>query len=1031
MRYLITFLLALFTSQALAQQGGPLLEVWPKEIQLSSKRARVQVVVTGRWASGETIDLTRSAKVESNDEATVTVKNGIATPHGNGKAVLKVSAAGQVSSVPVAVSNFKKPDPIRFRYETLAVLTKQGCNAGSCHGSPKGKGGFSLSLFAYSPEIDEEALIRDGLGRRTNPQDPDASLMIRKPMLRIPHVGGKKLRKTDEAYRILHQWILEGANGLAKNEPECVRIEVYPKTSRVLDLSREGRTAQQLSVLAHFDDGSVRDVTRIATYGTSHDEVATVGASGLVTAHQAGLSAVTIRYLEHLESVYFTAVRPVDGFEWTPQPEMNFVDTHVNAKLRQMSILPSEVCSGEIFVRRVSLDLTGLLPPVETTRAFLADGSKTKRTELIDRLLASEEHARFWAQKQADLMRVNAKLLPDGRADLLGSWIVDTFRKNKPYDRFAREVITASGDTKQTAAANYFFAIENTNDVTETTSQVFMGSRINCAKCHNHPFENWTQEDYYSIGAVFTRLKKDGDRIGIADSGEMSHPTSGKVMHPWGLPKNIDPNSLKQDRRVAFANWLTANENPFFARVEVNRIWSHLFGKGIVNPVDDFRSSNPPSNVELLEALAAEFIKSGYDRRHIIRTICNSFAYQRSTATNATNENDEKLFSRAIPRLLSAEQILDAVGQVTASQRPLAEVSAEEEAAAKELEKLLAQIAADQPRWEQPLLNEVKKLTVWQTPWHSIGPFKANNLEEAKSKVFFNEPKVDLTAVSGKMKWTSRPTWADGKTHKLDKAVGGTLLYRVLIAPEDTMATISMGADDSVRVWLNGEQYLDEADTVGTKPGDHEFPLQLTKGRNELVLRIANAGGECSFHYELLDELGEAIGTPKAPAEILEVVAKPAADRTAVERTRLVAWKQDSSKLVQLLRGKLKKLAAREAYATQRTVPQQTEFLKAFGQPERTSPCACDRSSEPTLDQALQMLNGKTVLDQVNRSQSRFEALADEKFVQELYLAALCRSPRETELKTATEYLRGRERRQAIRDLVWAVLNTQEFLLQH
>ena len=1031
MRYFTTFLIALLASPVVAQQGKPVLEVWPKEIPLFSKRARVQIVVTERWASGETIDLTRSARVESNDEAIVTVKNGMATPHGNGKAILNVSAAGQVALVPVVVSNFEKSDPIRFRYETLAVLTKQGCNAGSCHGSPKGKGGFSLSLFAYSPEIDEESLIRDGLGRRTNPQDPDASLMIRKPMLRIPHVGGKKLRRTDEAYRTLHQWILEGANGLATNEPTCVRIQVYPKASRVLDLSREGRTAQQLSVLAHFDDGSVRDVTRIATYGTSHDEVATVGPSGLVTAHQAGLSAVTIRYLEHLESVYFTAVRPVDGFEWTPQPEANFVDTHVNAKLRQMSIHPSEVCSDEVFVRRVSLDLTGLLPTVKTTLAFLADDSKSKRAELIDRLLASEEHARFWAQKQADLMRVNAKLLPDGRADLLGSWIVDAFRENKPYDQFAREVVTARGDTRQTAAANYFFAIENTNDVTETTSQVFMGSRINCAKCHNHPFENWTQEDYYSIGAVFTRLKKDGDRIDIADSGEMSHPASGKVMHPWGLSTNVDPTSLKEDRRVAFAKWLTANGNPFFARVEVNRIWSHLFGKGIVNPVDDFRSSNPPSNVELLEALAAEFIESDYDRRHIIRSICNSLAYQRSTATNSSNENDELLFARAIPRLLSAEQILDAVGQVTGSQRPLAEVSAEEATAAKELEKLLAEIAADQPRWEKSLQDEVKKLPVWQTPWHSIGPFKAKSFEEVKSKVFFNEPKVDLTAASGKMKWTPRPTWVDGKTHKLDKAIGGTLLFRVLIAREDTMAMISMGADDSVRVWLNGEQQFDVADTVGTKPGDHEFPLELQKGRNELVLSIANAGGECSFYYELLDELGEAIGMPEAPAEILEVSAKLAANRTGPERTRLVAWKQDSSKLVQLLRGKLKTLQARAAYATQRTVPQQTEFLKAFGQPERTSPCACERSSEPTLDQALQMLNGKTVLDEVNRARSRFEALGDEKLVEELYLAALCRPPRERELRTATEYLRGRDRRQAIRDLVWAVLNTQEFLLQH
>lgn len=1023
--------LASIPGPVFSQQDRPVLEVWPVEIELTSRRARLQIVASGRWADGGMSDLTRSAKFEADDESIATVKAGVVIPRGNGKTTIKVRAFGQDALIPVTVSDFDEADPIRFRYETLAVLTKQGCNAGSCHGSPKGKGGFSLSLFAYAPEIDEEALIRDGFGRRTNPQDPDASLMIRKPMLRIPHVGGKKLRKTDEAYDILHQWILEGAAGLSQDEPECVRIEVYPNTSRVLDLTREDRTAQQLSVLAHFSDGSVRDVTRIATYGTSHGEVASVGAAGLVTAHQAGLTAVTVRYLEHLKSVYFTVIRPVDGFQWIEQPVASYVDSHVNARLRQMSLLPSGRCSDEVFLRRVSLDLTGLLPPVETTRSFLADASGSKRAKLIDRLLASEEHARFWAQKQADLMRVNAKLLPDGRADLLGSWIIDSFRKNQPFDEFARAVITASGNTRTTAPANFFFAIESTNDITETTSQVFMGSRINCAKCHNHPFENWTQEDYYSIGAVFARVRKDGDLISVADTGEIRHPASGKVMHPWGLPKNVDANSLNDDRRNVFAKWLTAKENPFFARVEVNRIWSHLFGTGIVNPVDDFRSSNPPSNVDLLDSLAADFLRSGYDRRHIIRTVCNSFTYQRSTAVNSTNENDDRLFSHAIPRLLSAEQIFDAVGQVTGVQRPLIEVARDEAVTKTELHNVLDQIAADQPRWEESLQKEIASRPVWQTPWHSMGPFRTKTFDAAVSTIFFHEPTVDLTATSGELKWTSRPEWSDGKKHILNKVVGATLLHRVLIAREDSVVSVSLGADDSVRLWINGRQLPDAEGTGGVTPGEHVFRLTLTKGRNELVMRIANSGGECAFHYELLDELGKAVGVPKSPAEILQIAAKPVAERSRSEKRRLLTWKQDSSKLVQLLRRKLNTIAARSVYATQCTVPRQTDFLKAFGQPERTSPCACERSSEPTLDQALQMLNGKTVLDQVNQSPSRFEPLSDETLVEELYLAALARSPRDHERKTATEYLAGRNRRQAIRDLVWAVLNTQEFLLQH
>ena len=1031
MRNLACLVCLLPLQSAVAEPPVTRLEVWPQSIELPSKRARIQIVVTGLTASGTAIDLTRQAAIESRDKSVAAVTGSLATPVADGETAVRITAAGLQVSVPVRVSHQAGEDPIRFRSETLAVLTKQGCNAGSCHGSPRGKGGFSLSLFAYSPAIDEAALIRDGLGRRTNPQQPDTSLIIRKPMLRIPHVGGKKLRRSDEAYRILHQWILEGAHGHAADKPECVRIEVYPDSQRVLDLSRESQVSQQLSVISHFSDGTVRDVTRIATYGTSHDQVATVDADGLVSAHESGLSAVTIRYLNHLESVYFTAIRPPDGFQWREQPESGFVDAHVNARLRQMSVLPSAVCSDATFIRRVSLGLTGLLPTVETTRAFLRSTSKTKRAEQIDRLLVSEEHARFWAQKQADLMRVNPQLLPDGRADFLATWIIDSFRRNQPYDQFARQVITASGDTTKTAPANYFFAIESTNDVIETTSQVFMGTRLNCARCHNHPFENWTQKDYYRIGAVFTRVRKQGNLIAVADTGEMSHPASGEVMRPWGQRDDQNPGSLKADRRVAFAAWLTSHQNPFFARVEVNRIWSHLFGRGIVNPVDDFRSSNPPSNVSLLDALAADFIQSGYDRRHIIRTICNSETWQRSSETDATNKNDRILFSHAYPKLLSAEQIFDAIGQVTATQQPVSAVAQVEADSVTDLNTLLTQIKDDQPRWEATLQEAAGRIPVWQTSWFSLGPFRTKTYDQAVTKTFLGEPVVDLTATSGKLKWQPQPGWTDGKQHGLNNAVGATLLFRRLIAREDTQVSVSLGTDDGVRVWLDRNQIHDVSRTRGLQPGQDQIKLSLTKGSHELLLRIANAGAECAFQYELLDADGKNIPVPSSPPEILQIAAQPAASRSREDQVRLLTWKQESSRLVQLLRTKLKTLHSRQGFATQQTVPQQSDFLTAFGQPKRESPCACERSAEPTLDQALQMLNGKTVLDQINRAPSRFESLDDTSLVQELYLAALCRAPRAGEIQTATTYLQGRDRRQAIRDLVWAIVNTQEFLLQH
>ncbi|MFP6764442.1 MAG: DUF1553 domain-containing protein, partial [Planctomycetaceae bacterium] len=499
-------------------------------------------------------------------------------------------------------------------------------------------------------------------------------------------------------------------------------------------------------------------------------------------------------------------------------------------------------------------------------------------------------------------MRVNTQLLPDGRADFLATWIIDSFRSNQPYDQFARDIITASGNTKQNAPANFFFAIASTNDVIETTSQVFMGTRLNCAKCHNHPFENWTQKDYYSIGAVFTRVRKQGDLITVADTGEMSHPVSGKVMHPWGQPEDQDPAALKDDRRVAFAAWLTSHQNPFFSRVEVNRIWSHLFGSGIVNPVDDFRSSNPPSNVALLDALADEFIRSGYNRRHIIRTICNSYTWQRSSETSVSNKSDRSLFSHADPKLLSAEQILDAIGQVTATQQPASAVARQEAETVAELNTLLTQIADDQPRWESTLQSEVNRIPVWQTSWFSLGPFRTKTYDEAVQKQFLGEPAVDLTATSGKLTWQPQTGWADGKQHGLNKAVGATLLFRRLIAREDTQVTVALGTRDAVRLWLDGKQFHDSSARRELQPGQDRIQLSLSTGPHELLLRIANSGAECAFHYELLDDGGQLIAAPSSPPEILQIVNQPAASRSSEDRSRLLTWKQGTSRLVQLLR---------------------------------------------------------------------------------------------------------------------------------
>ncbi len=760
------------------------VEVAPAVVRLNSSRDTRQLVVTG-YFRGEPRDLTGAAAYRLVGPPVAGVSGGRVWARRDGQATLIVAMGGREVRVPVVVGRTAAADPVQFRFETLAVLTKSGCSTGSCHGSPHGRGGLSLSLFGYDPAIDRIALTRDGYSRRLSLIDPEESLLLKKPLLEVSHGGGRRFRRGEVGWSVLRRWIAEGAS-VESAAIECVGIEVLPGPERVL---RAPWLRQQLSVLARFSDGSSRDVTSIATYSSSHSSVADVTDSGLVTGSARGQSSVSVRYLEHLKSVHFTVVEQVPGFVWRPEPETNPVDRLVNAKLRQLMYQPSDLAGDAVFLRRVSLDLTGLLPSPEVTRRFLADTAADKRARMVDGLLQSDAHARFWALKLADLIRVHPRRLKDGRAEALSQWLVESFRANAPFDRMVRALLTSSGDPRSNPAAGYYLAMGTPEERTEMTAQVFMGSRLECARCHNHPFENWTMRDYYRIAAVFARTNA-SERAGVtlATAGETMHPTTREVMTPWA-GEAADPAA---DRRVAFVDWLVRPGNPYFARVEVNRIWAELFGRGIVDPVDDFRSSNPAANSPLLDALAREFEAGGYDRRRIIRMICNSRAYQRSTATNRLNEQDDALFSHARARLLSAEQIRDALTLVT-----------------------------------QP------------------------------------EP----------------------------------------------------------------------------------VPSSL---------------------------------------------------------------------------------------ATQRAFPERSPFTTAFGQPQRETACTCERHSEPTLLQALELLNGRTIQLAAEQGASRYEGLDDGAAVTELYLAAYSREPNERERTTAIAHLRGRpNRREALVDLLWTVMNTREFVFQH
>ena len=652
------------------QVGQPQkIEVFPSSIKLASTRDPMRIIVTGFYADGAIQDLTRAAEMISTNTAVAEIVNRVVRPKGDGSAEIVVKVGGQEAKIPLIVAGASQPRRRSFEFDALVAISKSGCNSGACHGSPSGKGGFRLSLRAFDPKLDELTLIHEDFGRRTNPLKPEESLLLLKPMMRVPHGGGMKLRVGDPAFQALREWVAEGCRLDPADTPRCVKLEVYPPSGRVL--KRPAHT-QQLAVLAHFSDGTIRDVTELAVYSSSDEQVTSVTIDGLVVGHERGEAAVLVRYLEHIQSCFLTFVRDVEGFTWNNPPRNNFVDDLVHQKLQQLKFLPSATCTDEEFIRRVYLDVIGISPTIEETSAFLADAAADKRAKLIDRLLDRPEYAKFWALKWGDLLRLTTKQVGGDGVYKYHRWVERAFAANMPYDQFARELLTAVGSTMDHAPANFYRTAADANDCVETISQIFLGARLQCAKCHNHPFERWTQDNYYGMAAFFNRVQRkktarpDEMVVYVSHAGEVTQPRTGKQMKPW-LPNQGDvDNTTVDDRRSLFADWLTQPTNPFFGRIEVNRMWGQLFGRGIVEPIDDFRDSNPPSNAALLDALAKDFAEHKFDRKHVLRTILNSRTYQASYETNPFNKDDVKYFSHFQPRLLSAEQLLDAICQTTA-----------------------------------------------------------------------------------------------------------------------------------------------------------------------------------------------------------------------------------------------------------------------------------------------------------------------------------------------------------------------------
>jgi hypothetical protein len=634
-----------------------------------------QVVVTGHYPDGSVRDLTPFCDMTTEAPDVAALADGLLRPRKNGATRLVVRAGGREVKVPVTVKDFDRPQPVRFRTEFIAALNVGGCNAGACHGTPSGKGGFRLSLRGYDPAADYLTLTREAGNRRTDRLDPDASLILQKCLAKVPHEGGQRFRAGAVPLQVMRAWLAEGLQDDPADLPGVQTVDILPGP-RVL---KAPARFQQLAVLAHFADGSVRDVTRLTVFSSSDAGVADVSATGLVEFHQAGEAAVLCRYLDVLQTVRLTYLEPRPGFAWADPPQNNYVDQHVFAKLKLLSLPPSDLCTDQEFVRRATLDLCGVLPTAAEVKAFLASPDKDKRAKLIDALLERPEYADFWTLKWADVLRNNRKTVQLKGAHVYQKWLHDRVSRNTPFDEVVRELLTADGSTFANPPANYYRVAQDPTGLAETTAQLFFGVRMQCAKCHNHPFERWTQDDYYSLAAFFARVRYKADprepgaapgavggEIIYSDrAGEVTQPRTGKVMPPkvMGRPAPVLPPG--KDRREVLADLVTAGDNPFFAKSVVNRIWYHLTGRGIVDPVDDFRDSNPPANDELLDALAKDFVAHKFDVKYLIRTVMASRTYQLSAQGNDLNKDDGKYFSHAVTRLLTAEQLLDALCAVT------------------------------------------------------------------------------------------------------------------------------------------------------------------------------------------------------------------------------------------------------------------------------------------------------------------------------------------------------------------------------
>jgi Protein of unknown function (DUF1549)/Protein of unknown function (DUF1553) len=643
------------------------LQVFPPDVALATSRGRQVFVVQATFADGLTRDVTAEAKAALANPALAKLDKNVLTPLADGATEMKVEFGGKAVGVPLTVKDAAKDRPISFKLDVMPVFLRNGCNQGSCHGAARGKDGFRLSLFGFDPDGDHFRLTREMNGRRVNLALPNESLLIEKATARVAHTGGQRIKDGDEYHRTLLRWLEAGVPQDPPDQITPVSVDLYPKLA-VLD--GKGST-QQMVVRARYSDGSVRDVTSSALFLSNNDTSAKISPDGLVTAGDRGEAFVMARFATFTVGAQFIVLPKSLQFTFPAVPENNYIDTLVNAKLRKLRIAPSELCTDEVFLRRAYLDVIGLLPTPEEYQRFMVNPAPNKREQLVDELLGRKEFAELWVMKWAELLQIRSSNQISYKATLLYyNWLQDKIARNVPVNEWVQEVLAASGGTFKKPATNYYQNDPDALKLSENTAQVFLGMRIQCAQCHNHPFDRWTQDDYYSFAAFFSQIGRKGTddprEVVVFNSGggEVTHPVRGVVMKPKFLGGDV-PDVAGKDRRVVLAAWLASPSNPYFADNLANRVWSNFFGIGIINEVDDVRVSNPASNPELLHELGKRFTDYKYDFKKLVRDICLSRTYQLSTQANEGNAGDTRNFSHASLRRIKAETFLDCISEAT------------------------------------------------------------------------------------------------------------------------------------------------------------------------------------------------------------------------------------------------------------------------------------------------------------------------------------------------------------------------------